>query len=337
MHNSRKEYRAKDFKKNTKLEDLLTNLNFDLWVAERRILNKNEIKFPLIFIVGPHRSGTTLLLQWLANLGSFAYPSNLLSRFYQAPIIGAKIQLLLTDEHYNFRDELKDLSEGIDFSSENGKTRGSLAPNEFWYFWRRFLPFGDLDYIPTEELINKVDIDTFRSEFSGIVEVFQKPFALKALILNYNIDFLDKVFEKAIFIYTKRDIVTNVVSALEARKRQLGSEDQWYSFKIPEYTWLKEISDPIEQTTGQIFCISRAIEQGLEKVPKHKKIIVEYEQFCKQPEIYYQQLVDKLSTQGFDINTDYIGPKKFSVSRAAEKEMAQTIEGHYKRFAETLG
>ena len=127
-------------------------------------------KYPLVFIVGCGRSGTTLMMQWLANSSLFAYPSNLISRFYEAPYLGAKIQQLLLDPAYNFNDEICDFSVDFDFNSKLGKTRGALAPNEFWYFWRRFFNFGEIQYLPVDSLEN-VDTDTFLSEISAFESV----------------------------------------------------------------------------------------------------------------------------------------------------------------------
>ena len=302
------------FKRNNLLEGFLDEINNDLWHTEEKLLTIKEPDFPLIFIVGPLRSGSTLMTQWLANLGSIAYPTNLMSRFYKTPIIASKIQLLLTDERYNYRNELKDFNSSIDFNSENGKTKGALAPNEFWYFWRRFLPFEELDYLPTDELLEKVDIDTFKAEFAGITDVYQKPFALKAMILNYNIDFLNKIFEKAIFIYTKRDPLTNIESALKAREKQLGTIDEWYSFKIPQYKELRKL-EPYEQVAGQIYHINKAVENGLENVHEHKKLVVNYEEFCKNPKIFYDELKKKLSLQGYVLDSEYNGQESFNVTR----------------------
>lgn len=323
--------RAKSFKRNNLLEELLSEVNDDLWNTEKTLLNIKEPEHPLIFIMGAHRSGTTLFMQWLASLGSIAYPTNLMSRFYKTPIIASKIQLLLTDERYNYRNEIKDFNnKNIDFNSENGKTKGALSPNEYYYFWRRFLPFKELDYLPTEELFKTVDIETLKSEFAGIINVFKKPFALKGMILNYNIDFLDKIFEKAIFIYIKRDPLTNIESALRARERQLGSIEEWYSFKIPEYYELKELN-PYEQVAGQIYHINKAIELGLKKINEHKKMIVNYEDFCKDPNKFYTELIYKLKIQGYyDIKQEYNGEKEFSITR--EHVTNENILKTYKRF-----
>ncbi len=309
------EKREEGFQRNQSLENLLAEVNNDLWQVEQTLLSSKQPDFPIIFIVGPLRSGSTLMTQWLANLGLFSYPTNLLSRFYQAPIMGAKLQLLLADERYNYRDELKDFSTDVNFSSENGKTKGAMAPNEFWYFWRRFLPFTDLDYLPTEQLLMVSDTKTMVAEFAGMTNVFQKPMALKAMILNYNIDFLDQLFEKAIFIHTKRDPLTNIASALEARERQLGRIDKWYSFKIPEYDKLKKLS-PYEQVAGQIYYINKAVEKGLSNVVEHKKMTVHYEEFCDNPQVFYKLICEKLSDNGFKVDQPYSGQKRFEITRA---------------------
>jgi len=185
--------RKDEYKRNLLLEELLKEINDILWTAERTLLTKEEPEYPLIFIVGAPRSGTTLFMQWIANTGITAYPTNLMSRFYKSPIIGAKLQLLLTDKRYSYREEIVEFFHPVDFKSENGKTRGSLSPNEFWYFWRRFLPFKDIDYLPSEELFKIVDIKTLKSELAGVCETFKKPFTMKAMILNYNIDLLKSI------------------------------------------------------------------------------------------------------------------------------------------------
>ena len=328
--NKEEKSRTDKFKRNNSLEEFLSEINNDLWHTEERLLQLKEPDYPVIFVMGPLRSGSTLMTQWLANLG-FAYPTNLMSRFYKAPIIGSKIQLLLTDESYNYRNEIRDFNSIVDFNSENGKTKGALAPNEFWYFWRRFLPFGELDYLPSSELFDRVDIDTLKSEFAGITDVFQKPFALKGMILNYNIDFLDKVFDKAIFVYTKRDPITNIASALKAREKQLGSIDEWYSFKIPEYEELRKLN-PYEQVAGQIYYINKAVEAGLENVAEHKKMTVPYEEFCDNPRKSYDELIAKLKLHGYDINAEYQGEEKFDATRkcVSDANVLRAYEKFYK-------
>ncbi len=308
------ENRVAQFQRNSLLEKLLLDLNADLQPSEQILIQsfhgEESLPHPLILVMGPLRSGTTLFMQWLSNTGLVAYPSNLLSRFYQAPIIGAKIQLLLTDQRYNFRDELAEFVQQEDYKSENGKTKGVLATNEFWYFWRRFLADSKRDVWSDEELRESMDIQTMRAELAGMMHVFQKPFAAKCMLFNYNIPFLCSVLDNVLFVQMKRDIETNVASVLEARRRQLGSEADWYSFDIPEKKQLLKL-DPVKQVRGQIEAINRAVDQGMASIDSVQGIVVQYEEFCENPSSFFDLLSERLGWG----DLVYRGPENFVRSR----------------------
>jgi len=325
------EIRTTKFRRNELLEKLLAELGDDLQPSEKLLLSRcgrTEMKFPLILVMGPLRSGTTLFTQWLANTGLVAYPTNLLSRFYQAPIIGAKIQLLLTDPRYNFRDELGEFVQQTEFKSENGKTKGVLAPNEFWYFWRRFLSESGRDVWSDDELRQSMDTQTMQGELAGMMDVFQKPFAAKGMLFNYNIPFLDSVLDKVLFVQIKRDPVTNVSSVLDARRRQLGSEAAWYSFKIPEYEDMKDL-DAVTQSAGQVYHIDKAVTRGMARVDESRKLVVQYEDFCRDPEQVFAQLVRKLDLS----DNEYNGTAQFKVTRSDDLPERAAIEEALTRFS----
>jgi hypothetical protein len=310
------EFRTNKYKRVSALEELLNELNSNLADANENYLKDSDERFSKIFLMGPHRSGSTLFMQWLANTGLAAYPTNMLSRFFGAPLVGAKIQQLLTDPRYNFRNEILDFSSDVSFSSENGKTTGALAPNEFWYFWRRFLPFDELDYMPADELREKANLARFRDELNALANIFEKPFAMKGMIMNQNIPELSEQFEKFLFIWIRRDPLFNIQSALEARKRQYGDINTWYSFKIKEYPDLKDL-DPLESVAGQIAAINHSVEQGIAALPDSNKLVIQYEDFCQRPEYYYREIVSRIRNQG-GINSEqvqeYSGAENFSSS-----------------------
>lgn len=326
------EQRVGQFRRNELLEKLLDELNADLQPSERALMQifhtTKELPYPLILVLGPLRSGTTLFMQWLANTGLVAYPTNLLSRFYQAPIVGAKIQLLLTDPRFNFRDELGEFAQQAEYRSENGKTKGVLAPNEFWYFWRRFLAEPGRDVWTNGELKQSMDTRTMLAELAGMMQVFQKPFATKGMLFNYNIPFLDSVFDKVLFVHVRRDPVANVASVLDARKRQLGSEEEWYSFKIPEYEVLKAL-DPVTQVAGQVYYINRAVERGFDQVADDRKLVVDYEAFCNSPEVVFEQVKQKI---GLWSDCSYEGPKHFEPAGSIGADFRKAVIREFNHF-----
>lgn len=128
--------RSKEFSRNNRLECALKELEQLLGpgklIAEKGLTAPD---LPTLFVIGAPRSGTTLSMQVLASCGAFAYPSNLLSRFYSAPYIGSLIQRITIDPDYDYKDEMSGGLGGCQaFSSEVGKTKGAVQPSEFWCF-----------------------------------------------------------------------------------------------------------------------------------------------------------------------------------------------------------
>lgn len=327
--------RQKDFRRNEELEALLKEINGILEGAEEGIIkNHSKPRYPVIFIVGCARAGSTLTLQWLANTGAFSYPTNLLARFYGAPYIGARIQQVLTDPKFSFRDEFYDLNQKVHFSSELGKTQGTLAPNEFWYFWRRFFHYGDIQQLD-EDALKRVDAIKFVSELAALEAAFDKPLVLKAHIINWNIPFISDIFDKVLFLHINRQPVQNAQSLLESRKKYFGTIDEWYSFKPPEFVDLKA-RGPYEQVAGQVYFTNQAISKGLDQINSDRWMKVNYEEFCKDPATVFSTIKDKFIKQNCTVDWNYTGPETFECKNQIRlsEEAARQISEAYKTFAQ---
>jgi len=326
--------RQKPFQRNLKLETLLTEINSLLAPVEREVLTRYRMPhYPVILVVGAPRSGTTLMMQWLASTGQFAYPTNLLARFYGAPYIGARIQQLLTDPNYSFRDELEEFRQDFSFQSDLGKTRGVLAPNEFWYFWRRFFPNTEPRYLDEHELA-QVDRAGFAAELAALEDAFGRPWAMKGLILELNIPLLSSLLDKVLFLFVKRHPFYNIQSLLEARDRYFGDRQSWYSIKPREYEMLRSFP-PIEQVAGQVYFTNNAIERGLAQIDPARSLTVGYESFCAEPSSVFSQIVDRFTQQGCPVDWPYIGPQRFHDTnqvRLTDREWRQ-IAAAYRHFS----
>ena len=305
--------REKEYRRNEHLEGLLKELNELLEPAQQPVLPKYSMpRYPVVLIVGCARAGSTIMLQCLSGTGCFAYPTNLISRFYAAPYIGARIQQLLTDARYNFRDEFADYAPTTTYASDLGKTSGILAPNEFWYFWRRFFHFGDIQTLADDEL-HKVDAWRFVSELAAFEAAFDKPVLLKGMIINWIIPFVAHTLKKVLFIHVTRDPLYNAQSLLESRLNYFGTIDTWYSFKPPEYRTLKDCS-PCMQVAGQVFFTNEAIRRGLESIDPARWMRVNYEDFCENPGAAFSAIGEKFVQQGIVREWRYQGPKRFDLT-----------------------
>src|SRR5688572_20935868 len=82
-----------------------------------------------VFIVGPPRSGSTLLYDALAESMQFSYFSNLTAEFYAVPVIGAYLSRALPDRRQSRSHEIS-----------YGHVPGLKSPSECGKFWYRWFP-----------------------------------------------------------------------------------------------------------------------------------------------------------------------------------------------------
>lgn len=311
--------RTPEFARVAPQEDLLHEVNRYLAAAESTQVSSAHTtpRLPLVFIVGAPRSGTTLMLQWLAASNVFAYPSNLLARFYAAPHIGAKIQQLITDPRFDYHDELSASEHAITWSSNVGKTQGMLQPHEFFYFWRRFFAVDQAQKLTPEQL-RSADPVGFAAGWAAIEAAFGKPVAAKGILLQYDIERLAAWLPTSVFIHTVRDPAANVESLLRARERVYGSRATWFSVRPPEHDWLQH-EDPGTQVAGQVLYTNARISESLRSIPAARGMRVEYQDFCAKPATIWAGLAQALALQGLDIGP-YNGLAGFNCSDGVRRD-----------------
>ena len=314
---------------NPKLSSLLLHLESLLKPIQKEI-EKNEKpkpELPIICIVSTSRSGTTLLLQTLASVDGLAYPSNFLTRFAYAPYIGALLEQLLFDVESDFHGDFSDLhdffnlhkhisKDAATYSSDIGKTKGILAPNEFQHFFRHYLPKTVIECLTPQEL-QQVDIDGMLRGLASIEMVKKKPFVTKATLLAQNISYFAKHLDTAIFLYIYREPADIMYSLLEGRRRMFDNEAGWIGRRPPEYVWLKD-ENPYIQIAGQVFFIQKNIEKSLCDLPASRSLSVTYKQLCNNPQKVVQQVEGACAAKGYVSKFTYNGPVSFQLSNKAK-------------------
>jgi len=288
------------FKKDESLETALSDLN-NLIDGVDCPINTIETQSPIILIMGCARSGSTLLLQWLASSGLFSYPSNLIARFYKNPYIGIRTQQSLLE--FDPLNQLGFKEPKLDFSSSLGKTNGALGPSEYWYYWRTFFNFKNDAQILSPEQLEMVDGKNFIKKLLAFEQLTNKPLALKGMLLNWHIPYLFNLNKKFLFVNVNRDPFLNAQSLLMARENFFGDRSKWYSFKPAEYKSLKD-KDPLTQVAGQVLYTRKAISEGFSQIPEDNIINIEYTDFCLNPKGFLDTLVHKFNKLGGRIESE---------------------------------
>jgi hypothetical protein len=131
--------------------------------------------------------------------------------------------------------------------------------------------------------------------------------------MNWNIDYLNHIVQKPLFLFIKRDAVNNMASLFKTRKIFFNDPNRWYSFKPPEYETLKT-KNVYLQLAGQVYYTNKYIEETLGNIQPERRITISYEKFCKAPEHHYNLIVYHLKHHGYSIDQVYTGPPSFQQS-----------------------
>jgi len=282
---------------------------------------------PIGLIVGVPRSGTTLLLQYLASSNFFSYPSNLLAKFPFSPWLGMQISRLLLPSSIN---------NNIDFfSSTLGKSAGLDGVNEFYHFWRRFVPKYFPGFLSKEEL-EDIDIHRILLELATIEDASNKPFVCKGMMFQYNLEFLTTYQKYFIFLRIKRNPEYVMQSIYMARKKYNNNDlSKWWSVKPREYSSLID-KDVYHQIAGQVFFTERSLDVGLSRLISKNVISITYEDLCRYPMDIIEKTIKAFKKEA----TPFQIPSLPSFSPAnniqIEDEHFQSLKKAYGYFVQTV-
>lgn len=223
-----------------------------------------------VFVIGPPRSGTTLLYQVLVNRFNFVYLNNLASKFYTAPTIGMwlskRIGALLPRE-------------SLGYDSRYGKTESILGPNEAGEFWYRWFPKGEHVYVPPKATSHKSILELQRHVLS-ISKRFGASMIFKNTYNSMRIAPIMEAFPEAVFLVSQRDPLDTAQSILEGRLKGNGNKNDWWSVPPREVNEIKK--HPYwEQVVEQVYYIYKQIEEDSQRYGEDRFLYVSYRGLCE--------------------------------------------------------
>ncbi len=269
---------ADAYKKNVADEHFLEVLNDRLEALDKVFFTQQGLQYPIIFILGVPRSGTTLISQAITSFFDVGYVSNLAASFWKAPVCGIKLAKKLCST----------VISASNYSSDYGRTAGLLEPHEFGYFWSERLKYSELSNCDDAKT-GEIDWSSLMLILREMTNAYGGPFLHKNLLCNWHAGKLAAILPEAFFIVVRRDPSDTALSLLRMRELILGSRAQWGSAKPAAYSWLKS-KDIWTQVAGQVIYLQREVDAQLEQIKPDRILNIDLESFCENSEEYLEQL-----------------------------------------------
>ena len=280
---------------------ILRPLNYILGPLQNNWLHKKDLKYldlyPPVFIIGPPRSGTTVLYQLLCKHTNFSYINNFIGDWYRIPILAAKAHITL------FQD-----GDELELNSNFGKSKNHYGPNEFGEFWYKY--FSKTHFFKYQ---NNKTTDKLKMEIAAITKIYEKPLILKNVVNSMRIEPLSDIFNNSTFIVIKRDKLDNAQSILNARISLHNNKNHQWSVTTPsmrDNPGLPFYKDIINQLDD----IQLNIESALKRLGNDKFIFIEYENLCDNTPKVLKSILQKLSYKGLNLSEKGQIPRKLNFS-----------------------
>lgn len=241
---------------------------FDSSVKNPRYCEK-PMNNPPIFIIGPPRSGSTMLFQWLIIQFELSYISNLLALF---PSQMVKLCRIIPKVANGRRKEIS--------RSEFGYVPGIIGPNEAGGIMRKWFEDSNLN----------IENKYIRRTITEISSITNSPLLIKNLHNTMRLENIMSIIPESRFIYLHRDPLFTAQSILSSRLKLYGSYDDWFGFKPPGYRSILE-RNPFEQVIWQITTTNNICNEIKKKIPQ-KFYKLRYESFCQSPQKYLDKIKD---------------------------------------------
>jgi len=267
--------------------------------------------FQPVFIVGPPRSGSTILYQSITNRFEVSYIDNLTCMFYRNLLFGNRMSNLIYNAcpHNTSKSNFGNTSEyGFHAPSECG---------EFWYQWlprdKHFIDYSDFD----EKVVNQIQKEIF-----SIIQFEKKPFVFKNLNAGQRLRLISRVAPKAKIIFIKRKTLDNALSIYQSRLKNGIKEDEWWSIMPPNVSELNRL--PLyEKIVKQIYYIEKQIMDDKYLFPSKNFLKIQYEDYLDNPNNHLDIIKDFI---GSDIK-ERNDKKALSVKKKNHTYNKKVVEG----------
>ncbi|PLX23440.1 MAG: hypothetical protein C0597_00995 [Marinilabiliales bacterium] len=287
------------------LQLLLAPIDYIFYIIERLSIKKNENQeIPIIFIVGIQRTGSTLISQFVEKVFHFFPIGNFNSIFKRSSYYLHKwISRFYTKSNKSYRNFY-------------GISKGFFSIGDCYELWDRW--FGENHYILPEKIDDKRKQNLI-CNFSNLFIAYKKPILTKNNRNSLLIPLFNDTFQNAFFVVVKRDPLAVIRSTLKASKDFFGTDDLLWGLYPNHDFETNNYENSIEAATVQFLMLDKILTEQVKKLASDSYLVVDYDEFCENPEKFRNQLENKLNSKwDFTIDRTFEENKSFQTSKRLE-------------------
>lgn len=246
----------------------------------------NKIEKP-VFIVGPERSGTTLIYGLLSNADEFYWLSRIDSLMPSMTIMSCVLRkalcFLQPEVHAAAYEEISMM-------------KGLITPSECMPYWRTLFGWGDEEnYLIDDDRFSEQDVTPeirkrLHKDFDRRMSFLGKSRLLvKQPGFSLKLSFWDAVFENGLYIICTRSVEDNMRSLVKVRKK---SDEQFWGTKVPG--WRNYLNaDDRTKYLFQLFQIYKIMLESIERRHLVEQVmVVPYEKMILDPEMTSRKVAE---------------------------------------------
>jgi len=269
---------------------------------------------PFLIVCGPARSGTTLVYQVLAENLDVAYVRNFTVMFSRSPVLATRL--------FARRKSQQQADSGhANYENYYGKTSGMQAPSEANHLWNQWTATDVSGFRTRLTDDGAARMADFLTRFSLSAE---RPVLCKNNNVNAFADAIDANLDDCHFICLRREPLYLAQSLLRARQEINGDIEQ--SYGVVDTHEKGDASDPVAQVVKQVRYLDRLAEEQQQRVGRDRFWIVDYEDFCRDPNALVHRVRKEILGEGSaDVRPSAAIPPFENTNRDTDKTLLSAI------------
>lgn len=271
---------------------------FDMLLSaseSKKLKAATDEQLPVILVVGPPRSGTTLIYQVLGYSLDVTYPNNLGSLLPRSPITASRMATKRRAEFQNFY----------------GQTARMSGPNDAFHIWNRWL--GSDRYTARTDL-SDAEVEEMQRFFEAWTVAHEKPFLNKN---NRNAECAGMLAEhlpSSYFVAVRRDPVCVARSLIKAREVVQGDKAVGWGLQCQEQHANADPLGYVHDVCDQVEKNEQSLTDQLSKIDPQRVIEITYESFCTDPNGCIRQIANRIPALSIRLEARTFGPGDFHQS-----------------------